>query len=718
MTLRHLVLLSAFLCSLTANAASGLKDVMLRDLYFGEILYYAYQDNYFDALAKLDTELSQYYKLDEPELDPMNVHLGQAEFSVGDIELQYRMNQRAGKAIQAVLGNGIDLATRNQAAFALAKVFYRKNDPAGTLYALDLIKEEPDQSRYKKKYSLDILRGEEPETFKTDVAYLRALASIDTGQFEKAVVILQDLRNEKSLQGYVLYNLGIALLQSGNENEAITVFDELGQLDTSDEGLLALKDKTNLKLAYHFVDKGNSDKDNAKRAQKYFERVRLDGPYSNMALLGSGWVSAAKGNYERALVPWSLLHERAETNYSVQESLMAVPYAYSKLQAYGKAANLYDHAMDVFAQEIDSLDESIKSIRKGKFLTTILDEQSDQDQNWVVNLRQQPDTPETYYLLELLASQDFQASYKNYKDLANLRHHLDRWLADLRSYEELIDIRRKYQEPLLPVVEEKFKKIDGRIKLRLEQRDNLAKKIKNMLIAPRPEYLATVDERIAMDKIATLEQKIASHKSDIEPETLARIKRLKGIIAWQINSDYDERLTQAYNNLSSLDEIIKELKIRYNSFIRTRQAATQSYEGYTIPIRQLRTRIFSAKRKLKGVMAKQGRILETLAINELDLRRKRLEEYQIKARFALAENYDRATKAETDSEIERQREIQQKIQQQKQSQQQGNESVEQQNKPETDPQVDNETAQSDAEKSQASVDSAQSQRFRQQLKTR
>jgi hypothetical protein len=53
-------------------------------------------------------------------------------------------------------------------------------------------------------------------------------------------------------------------------------------------------------------------------------------------------------------------------------------------------------------------------------------------------------------------------------------------------------------------------------------------------------------------------------------------------------------------------------------------------------------------------MAKQGRLLETMAINELDLRRKRLEEYQIKARFALAESYDRATKAQLDAEIAKQ----------------------------------------------------------------
>ena len=199
MFLRIIILLSACLCSLSVTASSGLKDVELRDLYFGEILYYAYQDMPFDALAKLDSELSQYHKLDEAELDSLHMHLGQAEFSAGDMELQYRMSQRAAKAIQAVLGNGIDLATRNQAALALARVFYKKNDAQSALYALDLIKEEPDKSRYEEKYSLDVLRGKEPETFRTDVAYLRALDSIDTGQFTQAVELLQKLKKEKTL---------------------------------------------------------------------------------------------------------------------------------------------------------------------------------------------------------------------------------------------------------------------------------------------------------------------------------------------------------------------------------------------------------------------------------------------------------------------------------------------------------------------------------------
>ena len=650
MLTRFIALLSTLLCSLSVYAGSGLKDVELGDLYFGEVLYYAYQDLHFEALARLDTELSQYYDLDESELDSLHRHRSQAEFSVGDIEMQYRMSQRAGKALQAVLGEGIDLATRNQAALALARMFYKKNDAQNSLYALKHIREEPEPSRYDPNIPIDVLRGKEPESFKTDIAYLRALANIGIGQFTEAAKSLEQLKNEKNLKGFVLYNLGIALIQSGEEQKGLEVLNELGQLKFSDTGLQALKDKTNLKLAYRYLDKGNT-----KRAEQYFARVRLDGPYSNSALLGAGWVAVSSGRFDRALVPWSILHKRKKTNYSVQEVLMAVPYAYGKLNAYGKAANLYDYAMDVFAREVGSLDSSIKSIRKGKFLVALLNEKSEKDANWVVNLREQPDAPETHYILELMASHDFQEAYKNYKDLAGLRGHLDKWLADLIVYEEIIDIRRAYQEPLLPVIEQKFKKLDSRIKLRLEQRENLAAKLKNMLIAPRPEFLATSTERQALDTIAALEEVIATNPELVARSVVRRVKRLRGILLWRVQSDYDQRLTDAYNHLNSLDEIIKKLKLRYHSFVRTRQAATQSYEGYLIPIRQFRTRLFAAQRKLKAVMSRQGRILETMAITELDARRKRLEDYQIKARFALAENYDRATKATQDELIEKQR---------------------------------------------------------------
>src|SRR6478736_993260 len=80
----------------------------VRDLYFGEALYHAYQGQYFDALQRLDTELAMYHGLDEPALDTLHFHINDAEFSVGDFELDYRLHYRAGRAIKRVLEGSVD----------------------------------------------------------------------------------------------------------------------------------------------------------------------------------------------------------------------------------------------------------------------------------------------------------------------------------------------------------------------------------------------------------------------------------------------------------------------------------------------------------------------------------------------------------------------------------------------------------------------------------
>ena len=620
-------------CLLATHVAVAISDtgkIDLKDIFFGEALFHSYQDDYLSAITKLDAELGQYYGLDEPALDPFHVHIDQADFSIGDLELSYRMHQRAGRALKAVLESNVDPVVRNEAAYRLAKIYFQKSQPVNALHALEKIE------------------GDLPEDTQLDERFLRAQVYIATGRFSDAVTILKKIENEDELEGFAAYNLGIALIQNGQDKEGIKKLDEVGKLNSGERSVLALKDKANLTLGYRMLEKGAPV-----LAKTYLERVRLDGPFSNRALLGAGWVEVSLGNFDRALVPWSLLHERSVIDNSVQEAMLAVPYAYGRLNVFGKAAIKYGQAMDVFGQEISSLDRSIKSIREGKFLAAVLQKESEQDANWLINLRDLPDTPETHYLMELMASHDFQEMLKNYHDLAGLRSGLVDWLASLEVYEEIIEIRRQYFEPLLPVVEKQFKKLDSRIKLRMEQRERLQQRLKAMLVSRRPEYLATANERAALDRLGKLKVYLSANPQLKSDEVQARMKRLKGVLYWQVHSEYDERLTSAYKHLHELDTYIDKLNTVYKSFIRTRQAATQSYEGYTIPIRQLRTRLQQTQIKLNGIMARQGRMLETLAINELDRRRQRLEEYQVKARFALAESYDRATKAQQEEQAEK-----------------------------------------------------------------
>jgi hypothetical protein len=620
---RLFVILMILMFSAPSALAGASAPKELRDLHFGEALYYAFQGDWFDAVARLDTELMQHYGVDEPERDTLHYHVNQAKFDVGDFELAYRMHQRAGRAITAVIEGNVEEPVRNEAIFRLARIYFQKDQPVNAQYAVERI------------------RGTVPPEIRDDLEFLRAQILMANGRFAEAARILRDLQKAKSLEGFASYNLGIALIKDGKELEGRQFLDRTGQINSNDELTLAIKDKANLVLGSKLLQEKNFE-----GAKEVLDRVRLNGPFSDRALLGSGWADALQGRFERALVPWSTVVTREVTDASVQEAMLAVPYTYGKLNVTGKAALTYGSALEKFGAEVDKLGASIESIREGHFLLALVREEVKQDADWVVKLRGLPHTPETYYLLDLMASHDFQESLKNYLDLEQLRTKLGSWERDLDAFEELIAQRRAYYEPLLPVIDREFRRLDSQMRLRLEQRDRIEQRLKGMLVVPRPDYLATAEERIISERIALLERKLTAGGSAVPGDVEARIARLRGVLHWNIYTDYDRRFTEAHKHLRDLNGEVVRLKSQYAAFVRTRQAATQSCEGYDDLIRSQRSLIQAAGEKVGELMAHQGHMLETMAVNELTARRERLAELQIKARFGMADSYDRATRAQ------------------------------------------------------------------------
>jgi tetratricopeptide (TPR) repeat protein len=615
---RHILI--AVTLVLSSGSAVGTE---LKDPYLGEALYYAYQEHYFEALERLDTEIAQHYGVDEPELDSLRHHIDHAEFSVGDFELHYRMHHRAGRAIKAVLEADVPDPVRNEAAFRLARIHFQKDQAHDALLALDKI------------------QGQVPEDIRDDVEFLRANIYMAIGRPADAVDVLRRLQDSRELRGFSGYNLGIALLQDGQQDEAIRQLDRAGQVSARDRATLAIRDKSNLVLGTLLFESSEFGP-----AQDLLDRVRLEGPFSNQALLRAGWAGVSGEDFERAVVPWSILAERESTDAAVQEAILALPYAYSNLEVHGRAAVLYGKAVETFGDELGKIDASIGSIRKGEFLKALVQEEIRQDKDWVVRLRNLPDAPETFYLTALMASHDFQTALQNYLDLEDLRKKLVSWQSSFDAFEDIIRVRRRYYEPLLPGIDREFRKLDAQMRLRLEQRKHLANRLENMLIAPRPDQLATTEERQLTASLDRIEKELNDASASERATLRLRIDRLRGVLSWNLEAQYHERLTDAHKHLRELAADVDALTAQYDAFVRTRQAATHSYVGYEMPIKGLRGRVVKALERMNILMTRQGHVLETVAVRELVARRERLESYQNQARFAFADSYDRASKAQ------------------------------------------------------------------------
>lgn len=625
MTLRHhsrhiLIVICALVTGATAHADSR-RDI--RDLFFGEALFHSYQQDYFSAIARLDTELAQYYALDDPDRDSLRFHREESELSVGDLELSWRMHRKVGRAMQRLLRDGVNDSIRDRAAWRLARIAYKTGDYEGVLAVLEH------------------LSVSAPPELRAQGALLRGQALIELGRFDDAIAAIRPVSDHPAIAGYAAFNLGVATMQKGDALAAGAYLDKVGT-GASDRGeFAALRDKANLTLGAVLLKEKQ-----AGRARTYFERVQLDGPFSGKALLWVGWSDAALGKYNEALVPWMMLRKRDITDVAVQEALLAAPYGYTQLKAFGRAALLYGEAVESFDREVKRLDDSIASIREGKFLAAMLSEQAPGREQWLLQLRELPDAPETRYLRDLLSTHVIQQSYQNYRDLDAVRRNIDGWIGTVPAMQDLVRLREAHYAPLLRNIDAVLNRTGTKLGELEARRATVASDLNVLLRKRNPMALASVAERRALRRLHEIDQRITRLAPQPGIPLLRRKQqRLQGTVLWRVHTEYENRLSLAHARLKELDAALVTARANQVALQRQRTEAALGYQGYDRSLQDLQQRLHYLKTRIEGVMAHQGQYMERRAITELLARKRRLERYRSKARFALAESYDLAMRA-------------------------------------------------------------------------
>ena len=124
---------------------------------------------------------------------------------------------------------------------------------------------------------------------------LEAQILIDAGEYDAAIALLQNWKGRTEWASYAKFNIGVALVRSGLVDEAAELLNELGDMDPFNRELTALRDKANVALGYALLQDGQYY-----AAKAPLQRVRMEGPFSNKALLGVGWAdkSIAGADYE------------------------------------------------------------------------------------------------------------------------------------------------------------------------------------------------------------------------------------------------------------------------------------------------------------------------------------------------------------------------------------------------------------------------------------
>lgn len=605
------ILIGIGLISHAAQAADDKREpIVVKDAKYGEVLFYFYQQDYFPAIVRL---------LAAQEQSELENHGTESELLLGGLYLSYGHHLRAAEIFERLLADNADPEIRDRTWFFLAKIWHQRGYLSEAQTALDNI------------------QSEMPDAIEAERHMLQAQILITQGEHQRAIALLQEWPDKTEWASYAKFNLGVALVRNGHVNGAAEILRDLGKMDPYNEELTSLRDKANLALGYAYLQDGQP-----LAAREPLQRVRLDGPFSNKALLGVGWADAEVENYQRALVPWMELRDRNLLDPAVQESMLAVPYAMAKLDSISQAADHYLNAVEAFSEETDRIDETIDHIESGTLFEQFLSQDSLTTTGWYWQLTSLPHQAESRYLYHLLSTHEFQEGLKNYRDLAYLLRNLDEWQRSIGVFRNMLGTRQLAYDERLPKVEASLAGADleGMVNRKLEfdaRLDSIEQSRDSLALASEHEF-ALWGEISAIERNPTLQANLPEAQ-----EVRDKVRMLKGVLQWNLDRDFSDRLWRVRRDLRQTGEALVATQRSRRQIDETMRNEPLFFGSLNQRVEGLSPRIDGMKLRVDAAMGRQRAFMQSIAVDELQAQKQRLDTYSVQARFALAAIYDLST---------------------------------------------------------------------------
>jgi len=614
--LRRLALGAAVACVATSAlaaadtppaAAAAAQPV--KDPHYGDTLFNFYQQKYFSSLTGL--MVSQHF-------DRVPQHADEAEILRGGLLLSYGLHREAGEVFAQLIERGAPPPVRDRAWFYLAKIRYQRGFLTEAETAVGRITDQL------------------PPELEEERVLLQAQLYMAKADYAGASRTLGALTGKESANLYARYNLGVALVRSGDTAGGSALLDQVGQAPAATEDLRSLRDQANVALGFAALQGGKPE-----GARTYLERVRLNGTHSNKALLGFGWAAAELKQPKMALVPWTELAQRESGDSAVLEGRIALPYALAELGALGQSLERYNDAIAAFEREGTALDESIVAIRAGKLVDALLERNPGEGMGWFWNIGKLPQMPHGAHLGPVMAQHEFQEAFKNVRDLQFLARNLQDWDSSLGVFGDMLANRRQAYAERLPGLRAKAQDTD--LPALQKRRDALAAELERAQAQADGLAFANNQQRDLMQR---LEQSRATlERAGADPSlagAMDRVRLAAGVLTWNLAQDHSARLWDAQKALKATDAGLAEARARDEAIARAQKEEPARHEQFAVRIAELGGRIRALAPRVLALGVEQQNALQDIAVAELERQKERLVAYTTQARFAVAQLHDRA----------------------------------------------------------------------------
>ncbi|MCP5326582.1 MAG: hypothetical protein H7A09_09715 [Oceanospirillaceae bacterium] len=594
-----------------------------QDALYGETLYFLHSGEYEKALglaADLEARNRRRYG---KELD---IYRASAQMGLGintEAEITFR------RLIADPKGSFIAPRARSHAWFYLGKQLYQNNQGKDALTVMRLVEVE----------QLDKVLTDE-------FHFYLATLELFYGKAGNADAHILAIDVKSPWAAYAFLNLALSYTERDvNFRQVESAFDKALELAPNTENPAAFTDKIHLMAGQFFYAQGRG-----RSAIDHLRDISLEGPYSSKALLTYGWALTEQWRYHDALQPWYMLKtSRNPLSQEVQETYVAIPHLLEKLNAKVLALGAFEYASEQYDTVIKQLDTSAKRLAKDDFTAPLLAQQAPGEWGSYKSLNLSlPDHPDNYYLADVMLQPDFYAEFTLLRDLNGMRQELTSRLSDMDAFSETIAIRKKEYKTLVD---------DNVIAKKTAQLASFETRYRDLLKEMSAAFknidgtgLASPDEKNQLALFNSVSARIKKSRGSRgfnEKDYQQRLRRVKGVLMWELGERYTARKDAVSKNLAFLED---QLRTARKQIVATRLAyedAPQAFEGFDLRIANAKKDIQSKLLKNDKLMTSQKQVMYALVNNDITRRQAQVAYYAQQARLAAARLFDETSNQKT-----------------------------------------------------------------------
>lgn len=583
----------------------------VKDPAYGEILFDYYQQRWFAAMSKTLVAL---------ETGALHSQRDRARVLLGATYVRYGMADEAEALFRDLLAESVDAELASRVWLHLAELYYR-------------------QGKYERVLSvLDERVPPVPEAILSPYHSLRVRTLMKLGRYEDTESILRHLDEDASLGAYLKYNLAVSRINAGRGAAGEPLLRDLVNLVPGDEEVNAVKDKSILALGLYYLRQGEMIK-----ARGMLGNTRLEGPFSDTALLlhSRAWLESDQPG--KAIAPLTTLSRRSVQHESVQAALLALPHLYVLRGNQAEAVKKYRAAIHAYNEHFTYIEQLRDRIMAGDWFDALVTEPA-----WSTAMEPlppfQPNRIDSFATFApLFATQAFHNTWRDYHETLRQLRLVAAWRQRMPALEKLLRAHERKHGQLVPAARTLLREVDA---MDLDKRfDGLRERLQSAIDDNDWRQFATEEEKPLLEALDDATARAERWPEKMSPAIREKLEFYRGVLAWRIQEDIVPRQWRRIKALREMSELMDS----HRDHVARVEHAMSSDDGrlwdYRREFEQLSGALSRLHERGKRLLARHRRHIESLALTRLAQTRERLVQFSALAWDNLGDIHNEAVRS-------------------------------------------------------------------------